>query len=151
MRLPGLRFALVGDGPERRRLEALARDLGLADRVHFVGRVAHERLGDYYSAADVVTLASEQEGWPNVLLESMACGTPVVATDIPGPREIVTAPEAGLLVERNPEAIAKGIRALLGAPPDRGATRAYAERHGWEPTTRGQIDLFRRVLAGRAR
>jgi glycosyltransferase involved in cell wall biosynthesis len=149
--LPGVRFLLVGDGPEKVRLEVQARTLGVAHQVRFLGRVPHEELGDYYTAADLMVLASSREGWANVLLESMACGTPVVATDIPGTDEVVTAPEAGLLVARTPAAIADGIRRLLAKPPDRAATRAYAEGFGWEPTTRDQLALYRRVLAQRAR
>ena len=147
--LPGVRFLVVGDGPERGRLEAQARALGVADRVRFVGRVAHDGLNDYYTAADAMVLASAREGWANVLLESMACGTPVVASDIPGTDEVVAEPAAGVLVDRTPAAIADGVRRLLHAPPDRRDTRAYAERHGWEPTTQGQLDLFRRILAAR--
>ncbi len=149
--LPGVRFLLVGDGPERSRLEARARRLGVIERVRFVGRVAHDGLNDYYTAADAMVLASAREGWANVLLESMACGTPVVASDIPGSDEVVAAPEAGVLVARTPAAIRDGIRRILADPPDRAATRAYAERHGWEPTTQGQIDLFRAVIAARRR
>jgi glycosyltransferase involved in cell wall biosynthesis len=94
-----------------------------------------------------MVLASSREGWANVLLESMACGTPVVASPAWGSREAVTAPEAGLVLEAaTPAGIAAGVRRLLGSPPDRGATRAYAERFGWEETTAGQLALFRRVL-----
>lgn len=148
--LPGVRLALVGDGPERGRLAALAARLGVADRVRFVGHVAHDRLKTWFSAADVSMLASSSEGWANVLLESMACGTPVVATDIPGTREAVGPPESGLLVGRSPEAIAEGIRRVLARPPDRAATRAYAEQFDWGDTTRGQIALFRDMVARHA-
>ncbi|HNR76893.1 MAG TPA: glycosyltransferase, partial [Parvularculaceae bacterium] len=65
---------IAGEGPERRRLEALAEAEGVADRVQFFGAVEHERLVDIYNAADALMLASSREGWPNVLLEAMACG-----------------------------------------------------------------------------
>jgi glycosyltransferase involved in cell wall biosynthesis len=146
--LPGHRLVIVGEGPERSALEALATRLGVADRVHLIGPVPHTRLPLYYSAADVMVLASSREGWANVLLEAMACGTPVVATPAWGSREAVAAPEAGVVIEEaTPAAVAAGVRQVLDNPPERAATRAYAERFGWDETTAGQLALFRRVLA----
>ncbi|MEX2649780.1 MAG: glycosyltransferase family 4 protein [Alphaproteobacteria bacterium] len=145
-KVPDTTLLIVGEGPERSRLEALTAAEGVGHRVRFVGRVDHDRLKTYFSAANLSVLASRSEGWANVLLESMACGTPVVATDIPGTREVVGASEAGFLVPRTVEAIADGIRRLLAKPPSRAATRAYAERFGWEDTTRGQLALFESIL-----
>jgi glycosyltransferase involved in cell wall biosynthesis len=148
--LPGHRLLIVGEGPERSALEALAVRLGVAERVRLVGPVPHAHLPRYYTAADVMVLASSREGWANVLLESMACGTPVVATPAWGSREAVAAPEAGVVIDAaTPEALAAGIRRVLADPPARAATRAYAERFGWDETTTGQLALFRRVLARR--
>jgi len=147
-RLPGHTLLVAGDGPERAALAERARRLRLEARVRFLGEIPHERLADLYNAADCLVLASSREGWANVLLEAMACGTPVVATAVWGTPEVVAAPEAGRLVaERSAPALAAAIRDLLAAPPARAATRAYAERFGWEPTTAGQIALFEAVLA----
>ena len=78
----------------------------------------------------------------------MACGTPVIATNVGGVSEIVTAPEAGLvLAERSAAAIADGVRRLFEAYPDRNATRTFAEQFGWSATTKGQLQVFRQVLA----
>ena len=106
-----------------------------------------QRLVTVYNAADAVVLASSREGLPNVLLEALACATPVVATAVWGTPEIVAAPAAGRLVEeRTPEALALALRTLLAEPPARTAVRAWAERFGWGPTTAGQIRLFRSIL-----
>ena len=148
--LPGVTLLLVGDGPERARLERLARHYGIADRVRFEGTVPQAALPRYYDAADALVLFSSREGWANVLLEAMACGTPVIATAIWGTPEVVASPEAGVLVRvRSAAALVAAYHALFAAYPARAATRAYAEGFGWEATSRGQVELFERVLAAR--
>jgi glycosyltransferase involved in cell wall biosynthesis len=135
--LPDFDYRIAGTGPEEGRLRQLVAGLGLEDRVRLLGAVPHEELRDWYGAADALLLPSSREGWANVLLESMACGTPVVATDVWGIPEVVTAPEAGRLVaERTPAALAEGVRALFASRPDRAATRRYAERFSWDETCR---------------
>ncbi len=142
---------IFGDVPEKSALHALTERLGLTQRVRFLGARPHDELPQLYGAADALVLASSREGWANVLLEAMACGTPVVATRVWGTPEAVTEPAAGLLVpERSAAALASGIRTLLTAAPERAATRRYAERFGWEPTSQGQLVLFRAMLARRA-
>ena len=148
--LPGIDLAIVGDGPERGAIEGRARERGVADRVRLFGRLDQDRLPEIYSAADLLLLVSTNEGWPNVLLESMACGTPVVVSDIDGIGDIVAAPEAGrILAETTPTTLAGAIRDLLAAPPARAATRRYAEQFDWQSTTQGQIDLFREICEAR--
>lgn len=142
---------IAGTGSEEERLKAQCHRLGVADRVRFLGQLPHAELPELYSAGDAFVLASEREGWPNVLLESMACGTPVVASDVWGMPEVVASPAAGLLVgERTGAAFAAAIARLLANPPTRGATRAYAEQFSWDATTDGQRDLFRSVVERRA-
>lgn len=141
--LPDVDLIIAGDGPERDALMRLAARLGLTERVRFAGVVAHQDLPGLYSAADALVLASSREGWPNVLLEALASGTPVIASRNWGTPEIVSAAEAGLLVdERTPEAIAAAVRNLLQAPPDRAATRRFAEGFSWDATTDAQLRLF---------
>ena len=149
-RLPDWSLLIVGEGPERAKLEALAARPGLAGRVRLLGGRPHAELPTLYGAADVLVLASSREGWANVLLESMACGTPVVASDIWGNPEVVRDPEAGRIVPRTAEAIAAGVAALAAAAPARAATRAYAEGFSWDATTEGQLALFRRVITARS-
>ena len=144
--LPDVDFLLVGEGPEHAALQAQAAAAGLAGRVRLTGPVPHAQLPAYYGAADASVLASSREGWANVLLESMACGTPVIASDIPGNPEVVQSAAAGLIVRENTaEGIADAVRTLFASPPDRAATRRYAEGFGWEETSRGQIDLFKDI------
>jgi teichuronic acid biosynthesis glycosyltransferase TuaC len=149
--LPEMDLVIIGDGPERAALEMLARDLSVADRVKFLGVMAQEDLRHYFGAADALVLASSREGWANVLLESMACGTPVVASRVGGTPEVLTRPEAGLMMaERTPEALADAVRRLFERYPDRAATRRYAEGFSWAETTTGQLGLFRRILTADA-
>ena len=151
--LPDARVLIVGQGPQADSLRALARQLNVADRVSLLGALPHEELPEIYSASDVLVLASEREGWPNVLLEAMACGTPVVSTAVSGATELITCREAGLLLrERTPESVVGCVRALLTAPSERRLTRAHAENFSWERTSRGQLEVFTGILdASRAR
>lgn len=148
--LPGFELLIVGEGPERDRLERLRRRLGLADRVRLLGSVSHFALPEIYSAADALVLASSREGWANVLLEAMACGTPVVTANVEGAPEIVRSPAAGLVMQRNtPQGIAESVKSLFARLPDRRAVRAYAEGFSWDATTAGQLALFHRILEQR--
>jgi teichuronic acid biosynthesis glycosyltransferase TuaC len=145
--LPEAVLLIAGSGPEETVLRTLCRRLGVAERVRFLGQLPHTELAQLYSAADVLVLASEREGWANVLLEAMACGTPVVASNVWGTPEVVTEPAAGFLVsELSRVAFAAAIARLLTNPPSRVATRAYAEQFSWEATTAGQLDLFTSVI-----
>jgi glycosyltransferase involved in cell wall biosynthesis len=147
--LPDVKLLIAGDGPNRAMLEGLADRIGVRDRVEFLGSVPQAQLPAYYNAADAMILASEREGWANVLLESMACGTPVIASRVWGTPEVVGAPEAGLLLpERTPAAIAAAVRQLQAAAPSRADTRRYAEGFSWDDTTRGQLNLFKGILEG---
>jgi teichuronic acid biosynthesis glycosyltransferase TuaC len=149
--MPEVTLVIVGEGPKATTLKRLAAQLGSNERVRFLGSTPQEQLAAVYSAADVLVLASSREGLPNVVLEALACGTPVVASAVWGTPEVVAGPVAGRLIqERTPEAIAAAIRDLLADPPARAAVRAYAERFAWGPTTAGQIRMFRSILAGGA-
>lgn len=145
--LPEIKLLIAGEGADSGKLKQLANKLGISDRVCFLGAIPHDTLKDYYGAVDMLVLASSREGWANVLLEAMACGTPVVATNIWGTPEVVATPEAGLLVdERTPEALAKGINALYENYPDRESTRKYAEKFSWDDTVSGQLTVFNKIL-----
>jgi glycosyltransferase involved in cell wall biosynthesis len=145
--LPGFTLLIAGQGPERADLEALIARLGVGDRVRLIGARPHEELPELYGAADALILASSREGWANVLLEAMACGTPVVATPIWGNPEVVSKPEGGVLMnERSAAGIVEGVQRLFAEPPTREATRAYALPFSWDATTEGQLALFREIM-----
>ncbi|HWR97501.1 MAG TPA: glycosyltransferase family 4 protein [Candidatus Methanoperedens sp.] len=108
-------FVLAGDGPEREALATMARELGIAERVHVLGY--QREMVALYRDLDLMVLPSHTEGLPNVVLESLLMRTPVVATDVGGTAEIVTHRETGILVEkRRPEAIARAISEFLESP-----------------------------------
>lgn len=146
--LPETDLLIAGDGPDRRALERLAQEEGVSDRVRFLGSVDQNRLREIYNAVDALVLASSREGWANVLLEAMACGTPVVASAVWGTPEVVARPEAGVLMPSlDPQGVAAGVTSLFAAYPDHAATRRYAEGFNWDATTQGQLTLFRAILA----
>ncbi len=150
VQLPGWQLVIAGEGRERARLERLASDLGVAARVRLLGQLPHAELATLYSAADLSVLASSREGWANVLLESMACGTPAVASPIPGNPEVIQSREAGFIAKENsPAGLAAAIRAWEAEPTDRTLTRRYAEAFGWDATSAGQLSLFTRVVSAR--
>ncbi|MBN9534776.1 MAG: glycosyltransferase family 4 protein [Alphaproteobacteria bacterium] len=149
--MPDTDLLIAGSGPDRAALEGLAAGEGVSGRVRFLGSVDQARLCEIYNAADALVLASSREGWANVLLEAMACGTPVVASAVWGTPEVVAAPEAGVLMPSlDAEGVVQGVRELFKNYPDHQATRRYAEDFGWDPTTSGQLTLFRNILERRA-
>jgi teichuronic acid biosynthesis glycosyltransferase TuaC len=147
--LPGTMLMIAGDGWLEPHLRQMAAELGVADRVRFLGHVDQERLPELYGAADALVLASSREGIANVLLEAMACGTPVVATPVWGTPEAVNVQEAGVLMrERSPEALVEAAERLFTAYPDRAATRRHAETFRWERTSEQHLEELRRAMAG---
>lgn len=148
--LPEATLLVVGEGPKGPALGRLAHRLGLGERVRFLGAIDHHEMPEIYNAADLLLLVSQREGYANVLLEALACGTPVVASAVGGNSEIIRSPAVGeVLAERTPGVIAAAVRRVLEDPPERAETRAYAERFGWQETTRGQLAVFRDVLERR--
>lgn len=128
---PGAHLLIIGKGEGEAAFRALASDLGLADRVHLTGSVDHNLLPIILSAADVMVLPTESEGLANAWVEAIACGTPVVTSDVGGARELVTNDVAGRLVERTPQAVAAGVWAILADPPDPQAVAAMVEHFDW--------------------
>lgn len=140
---PGAHLLVIGEGPDRAMLAQRVEALRLQDNTTFVGTVPNTELAAWYSASDVMVLASSREGWPNVLLEAMACGTPVVASAVGGIPEAVQSSEVGRLVsERSAEAFSKAILGVLADGLSRERVRAYAEGFSWDNTSEAQLRLF---------
>ena len=129
--LPDVTLLLAGQGQYRRTLENLALELGVERRVGFLGSVPHHKLPRIFAAADVMALPSASEGLANAWVESLACGTPIVISDVGGARELLDRPEAGQIVDRDPQAIAAAIRAILDDPPAPETVREAALRFTW--------------------
>ena len=130
--VPEARLVLVGKGEDEARLRALAAREGVAERVHFAGSVDHDLMPLIHSAADVMVLPTVSEGLANAWVESLACGTPVVTTDVGGARELISCDSAGRLVPRDPAAVAAAVNAVLADPPPREAVAALTEHFSWE-------------------
>jgi glycosyltransferase involved in cell wall biosynthesis len=131
-RNPDLQLYIIGGGPAKHQLEMLVRKYNLQDRVFLKGPQANAELKYWYSAADVSALTSSREGWPNVILESMACGTPVVATGVFGVPEVIVSPELGITVEQTVPSIANGLNAALSKDWDRRVIAQHARQRTWE-------------------
>jgi glycosyltransferase involved in cell wall biosynthesis len=142
-----LSLVIVGEGVLRHRLETLVSSLGLREHVRLVGAVPHEQLYLWYSAADLFCLASSREGWPNVLLEALACGTPVVATAVGGIPEILCSDELGLLTEQSEQDIATTMSLALTKTWRSEAIRRYARKHTWEQVALSVLYLFETILS----
>lgn len=122
-------FLIVGDGPERENLEVKVRGQGLGDRVWIVGEVPHRDIVNYFAAADVLLMPSEEEGFPHVLLEAMAAGLPYVASDVGGVREITPFPLVPFIVPPGDDAaFAEAVWRLVRLPADERAAIAAAMR-----------------------
>lgn len=124
---PDLDYVIVGDGDDRARLEQLARQLGIAERVHFAGRVSDSELVDYYRLADVFVMPSTKEGFGIVFLEAAASGLPVIGGDADGSADPLADGARGAMVPAADEvALDAAIDRALRAPcPDAARVRSF--------------------------
>ena len=130
--LNGVSLVLIGKGEDGNRLRALATTLGIAERVQFLGALPQAQIARWLAAADVMCLPSKSEGLANAWVEALACGTPVVTTDVGGARELMDRAEAGHIVAPEVETVAAAMDDLMCRPRDPFAVRATAERFTWD-------------------
>ena len=145
--LPDTQLALVGTGPDEADLRALALQLGLAQRVHFLGSLDHTALPLLLSAADAMVLPSASEGLANAWVEALACGTPLVITDAGGAHELVRTAQAGRIVARDARAIAAGVREVLAADYAPEVVAAEAARFSWDANAAALAEYYAGLLA----
>src|SRR3569623_363241 len=150
LKFPDTRYLIVGgasaEGDWETRLKALAARLKLSDAVHFLGPLPPEDLHVPLSAADVFVLSTRYEGWANVLLEAMACGLPVVTTDVGGNREVVCNEKLGTIVPfGNAEALAQALADALARPWNRLEIIAHARDNDWTHRVAVLSDEFERI------
>jgi glycosyltransferase involved in cell wall biosynthesis len=142
----GLQLCIVGDGVMRRRLEKLISTLKLEGQVRLMGSIPHEQLADWYNAADLFCLASAREGSPNVILESLACGTPVLATPAGGIPDIIRSENHGVLVGRNEVDIASAMYNALSKSWFHEELAEYARTYSWDDSADNVFQTFQSVL-----
>ena len=145
--IPNLQTVIAGDGPLRAEMEERARSLGVAERVYFIGQKSPEEMPGVYSSGDILLLPSDREGWANVLLEAMACGTPVVSRSIGGAPDLITSKVAGRVVDSDrAEDIAAAVDDLIKQLPDRSDVRDFAGKFDWHATSDGQMKIFEQAI-----
>jgi len=146
-----IRMIIAGDGNEKKSLEQLVRGLGLEDKVVFLGVVPHEKLIDYYQKANVFVLPSLNEGMSNTMLEALACGLPMVATDTGGTKELITNRKNGLIVEmQNPDDLAEKIEQIIldrELEKQMGIeSRILAEQLSWGKVASQYVDIYEKTI-----
>ncbi len=138
-RHPELKLYILGEGPLRSELDSLIRELKLQATVRLLGKRPNHELAYWFNAAEVSLLTSEREGWPNVLTESLACGTPVVATRVGGVPEILHSRELGIVVDQTVDSIADGLERALLTKWDREAISKQTRARTWSAVA-GEVE-----------
>ncbi|THB69419.1 MAG: glycosyltransferase family 4 protein [Gammaproteobacteria bacterium] len=149
-KLSDVKLVIVGEGEEKETLKRKADALNLYKRVKFVTNINQNELCEYYNAADVLALSSVREGMPNVVLESIACGTPVVATNVGGVSEVLNE-NCGIIIQnRDLNELVAAIKETLGGKFNRNSVAAIGAENSWSQTTQGQLDIFNMIKGKKA-
>jgi glycosyltransferase involved in cell wall biosynthesis len=149
LRRPDVLLVIVGEGDYRSKLEKQILGGGLSQNVRLVGAQAHENLSAWYSAADVFSLASGREGCPNVVMEAMACGRPIVTTRAAA--AIIPSSRFGILVDRTPDEFQHTLDQALARKWDHEAIVDHARCNGWDTVAQRVLRVFLDTVAQRNR
>ena len=137
---------LVGEGPNRQRLQDEVAHLGLAGDVIMAGQRSHDEVALWMGAADWLLLSSSSEGWATVYFEAMACGRPVITSNVSSAKDAINQPSYGIVVEpRTPEAFATAMMNASRRQFDPQTIRAYAETHSWRLWADHAMEIFNSV------
>jgi glycosyltransferase involved in cell wall biosynthesis len=137
------KLIIIGDGEEKNKLKEQVSTLGLEGRVFFMGNLPQSELPGYYVIADVLVLASSREGMPNVLLESLACGTPVIATDVGGCAEVISDNDIGeLLAERKVSNIVEALKSRFEKIYSKEVFARFSSQLSWRGITQQQCKIL---------
>ncbi len=140
------KLIIIGEGKEKHNLQKLVKKLGLVQRVYFTGNISQSELPGYYAMADVLVLASSREGMPNVLLESLACGTPVIATDVGGSAEVISDNSIGELIpDREISYIVQALKARFDKRYNPEIFKHFSSQLGWRHITEKQFKLLNQI------
>ncbi len=139
---PKLKLYIAGTGVMQKTMKERAAQAGLENRVVFLGKINHDKLRHWYNAADLVSLPSYNEGVPNVLLEAMACGTPVIATRVGGIPEVVEDHTGLLSPAGDTAALEKNLHEGLSIDWDRQAIHRHTLKFSWDENIRQMLELF---------
>lgn len=140
------KLLVIGSGPEEERLRALIERLAVLTQVEMIGGIANDDLIYWYNAADLFFLGSSREGWPNVVCEALACGTPVVATPVNGIPEILDSEDLGIMVERTPQDFVRGIQQAFSRNWVRQYIAHKGQKRTWKNVASEVHELFSVVL-----
>lgn len=145
-------LVLAGEGPQRRDLEQLARSLDISSRILFTGPIPNEALPAWYQSADLFVLASNREGWPNVLCEAQACGLPSLAVDAWGMPEIIHDARLGILVKSaSVDELRLGLETALSKNWDREFIAKVGGSRTWESVAENLESVFQEAIRPQAR
>jgi len=149
---PDLKYQIIGDGPEKNRLKKLATDLGINDRVEFLGRLGHKEVLKYMEKADIFSLPSWNEGFGVVYIEAMAQGKPVIGCRGEGIEDFVEDGKTGMLVEpKDVDSLVQTIDYLLSNPDEawaigKRARKLVLENYTWDKNAEKTIKVYKEVL-----
>ncbi len=145
---PEIHLVLIGSGPLEKDLRHLANELGISDRLHWPGRLPPPKVADYMRAADVVCLSSLNEGLPNVVLEAMACGRPVISTDVGGIHEVLGRENTthALISKRVPAAYAEALVRVLNQRTDEARISNHGASFSWQNCARHHLQIMEQLM-----